>query len=323
MKLRTLALLISIFICVFYAQSQNPFTEIGKEDEAIVLTLSDGRYVEFFENDTLRQIGSVMFNMVTNKIEYIIPEDDLEKIRIARRDKEVSRFMSLDPLAKKYPWNSPYAFSENVVINAVELEGLEKEIIIDKWYNLDGKDKSRPVGDHPWKPSPYKPKLNPNGVPVINSTSEALDHYFRGNGIDVVLGNDVIKDLKNNKRVKEAINNIESGTTSMPSEPTGVLKVDMTFDGQFFIGRIGLTYSTFCQGEDCETTYTLDDDGFVDANYLSPAKNDGAGPNRELKNGKTYDFAPVTWKRKFKNPGYDIDDNGRPKPIQLKDEKSE
>ncbi len=33
----------------------------------------------------------------------------------------------MDPLAKKYPWNSSYAFSENRVIDGVELEGLEFE----------------------------------------------------------------------------------------------------------------------------------------------------------------------------------------------------
>lgn len=40
-------------------------------------------------------------------------------------DARVGRFWSLDPLAAKYPWNSPYAFSENRVIDGVELEGLE------------------------------------------------------------------------------------------------------------------------------------------------------------------------------------------------------
>src|SRR5690554_6605099 len=35
----------------------------------------------------------------------------------------------IDPLAKDYPWNSPYAFSENNVIHAVELEGLERSEI--------------------------------------------------------------------------------------------------------------------------------------------------------------------------------------------------
>jgi hypothetical protein len=37
----------------------------------------------------------------------------------------VGRFFAVDPLAKKYPWNSSYAFSENRVIRYVELEGLE------------------------------------------------------------------------------------------------------------------------------------------------------------------------------------------------------
>lgn len=40
-------------------------------------------------------------------------------------DPRIGRFLSLDPLTKKYPWNSPYAFSENRVIDGVELEGLE------------------------------------------------------------------------------------------------------------------------------------------------------------------------------------------------------
>ncbi len=40
-------------------------------------------------------------------------------------DPRLGRFMSVDPLAPEYPWNSPYAFSENRVIDGVELEGLE------------------------------------------------------------------------------------------------------------------------------------------------------------------------------------------------------
>lgn len=40
-------------------------------------------------------------------------------------DARGARFWSIDPLAAKYPWNSPYAFAENKVIQFVELEGLE------------------------------------------------------------------------------------------------------------------------------------------------------------------------------------------------------
>lgn len=41
-------------------------------------------------------------------------------------DPRIGRFFAVDPLSPDYPHNSPYAFSENVVINAIELEGLEK-----------------------------------------------------------------------------------------------------------------------------------------------------------------------------------------------------
>jgi hypothetical protein len=37
----------------------------------------------------------------------------------------LGRFFAVDPLSKSYPWNSPYAFSENRVIDGVELEGAE------------------------------------------------------------------------------------------------------------------------------------------------------------------------------------------------------
>jgi len=40
-------------------------------------------------------------------------------------DARLGRFFSVDPLVIDYPWNSPYAFSENKVIAFIELEGLE------------------------------------------------------------------------------------------------------------------------------------------------------------------------------------------------------
>jgi RHS repeat-associated protein len=44
-------------------------------------------------------------------------------------DARIGRFLSVDPLAPDYPHNSPYAFSENRVIDGVELEGLEFESV--------------------------------------------------------------------------------------------------------------------------------------------------------------------------------------------------
>jgi RHS repeat-associated protein len=40
-------------------------------------------------------------------------------------DPRIGRFFAVDPLTKSYPHNSPYAFSENRIMDAVELEGKE------------------------------------------------------------------------------------------------------------------------------------------------------------------------------------------------------
>ena len=40
-------------------------------------------------------------------------------------DSRLGRFLSIDPLTHSYPWNSHYTFSENRVIDGVELKGLE------------------------------------------------------------------------------------------------------------------------------------------------------------------------------------------------------
>ena len=49
------------------------------------------------------------------------------KYRIS--DNRLGRFFAVDPLSKEYPWNSNYAFSENRVIDGVELEGLEYQAV--------------------------------------------------------------------------------------------------------------------------------------------------------------------------------------------------
>ncbi|MCC5943555.1 MAG: hypothetical protein JJT94_01365 [Bernardetiaceae bacterium] len=53
-------------------------------------------------------------------------------------DVRIGRFLSIDPLAPDYPHNSPYAFSENRVIDGVELEGLEYIFYGVKFYQNQG-----------------------------------------------------------------------------------------------------------------------------------------------------------------------------------------
>jgi RHS repeat-associated protein len=50
-------------------------------------------------------------------------------------DSRTGRFISLDPLQDLYPWNSPYAFAENRVIDGIDLEGKEWENFKSKFKN--------------------------------------------------------------------------------------------------------------------------------------------------------------------------------------------
>ena len=70
-------------------------------------------------------------NTVPNKFKFQGQEhvDDLglnwDSFKWRNHQPEIGRFFNVDPLADKYVYNSPYAFSENRVINGRELEGLE------------------------------------------------------------------------------------------------------------------------------------------------------------------------------------------------------
>lgn len=48
-------------------------------------------------------------------------------------DPRIGRFFAIDPLEMNFPHNSPYAFSENRVIDAIEMEGLELVLVHGTW----------------------------------------------------------------------------------------------------------------------------------------------------------------------------------------------
>ena len=51
-------------------------------------------------------------------------------------DPRIGRFLSVDPLSDNFPWNSPYSFSMNRVIDMIELEGAE--IALPPIYTTNG-----------------------------------------------------------------------------------------------------------------------------------------------------------------------------------------
>ena len=87
-------------------------------------------------------------------------------------DPRLGRFFAVDPLAAEYPHNSPYAFSENVVINALELEGLEKVYVYVWNTKTDAWVKKRTYTD-------VKCDVNRNKYVVFNKNGEVAKVTFK------------------------------------------------------------------------------------------------------------------------------------------------
>ncbi|OWP83024.1 hypothetical protein BWK59_12705, partial [Flavobacterium davisii] len=74
-------------------------------------------------------------------------------------DPRVGRFLSIDPLSADYPHNSPYAFSENRVIDGMELEGGEYLNANTRWKRfwnaINGYSHWSMMGDFLENPTPF------------------------------------------------------------------------------------------------------------------------------------------------------------------------
>jgi hypothetical protein len=109
MQMYVTVIFVLLFSSSIFAQHEpiQPFEELGIKVK--VLTLSKGKYQESFPNDTIMRIGSVMFNHVTGEVVTVVVEDTLYGEYNLKAD-VVSRWLSIDPLAAKYPNWSPYVY---------------------------------------------------------------------------------------------------------------------------------------------------------------------------------------------------------------------
>jgi len=101
-------------------------------------------------------------------------------------DPRLGRFFATDPLEPEYPSNSPFAFSENRVIDKVELEGLESSDTNDKKDSEKPIEKSNDSFLNGWN----KEVANFN-VNVFNSVNEFLKSPVETtlNGVSSILNN--------------------------------------------------------------------------------------------------------------------------------------
>ena len=98
-------------------------------------------------------------------------------------DPRIGRFFALDPLTSEYPHYTPYSFSGNKVIHAIELEGLEEFIVIkheDYYVFWDASVKSDPTK----KAERGKIEMRTNSGEVIEKmrplgVKELKDEWFK------------------------------------------------------------------------------------------------------------------------------------------------
>lgn len=124
-KSKHYSLLLLVLMSNLFVNGQNkqhhPYEKFGGEDVQM-LTLSNGKYNEFFDTDTLQVIGSAVLNTKTMTVIGYMEQDTL--FSEATLEPEVaSRWLSLDPLAAKYPNISPYVFVGNSPIMLVDPDG--------------------------------------------------------------------------------------------------------------------------------------------------------------------------------------------------------
>jgi len=95
---------------------------------------------------------------------------------------------------------------------------------------------------------PYNPIRDNDGRVVIDNTFQAIRHYYRGKGEQVVLGPKTVEMIKNSKDVQYYINRIVKGLTDGPAE--GERGIDLRKEGfwrGFHLGRMTFTYHTTCK----------------------------------------------------------------------------
>jgi RHS repeat-associated protein len=203
------------------------------------------------------------------------------KFKWRNHDPAIGRFFNIDPLAEDYYYNSPYAFSENDVISAIELEGLEKLRItnysliqsqkLKESFNRKSQIESKPVS----KSNSRRSKLN-----NLNKEYEEINRIFDysiNNGFEDDYMSKRLKE--NNVEVPEEIDNGEATLKVEVIDPDAELSfevfgVNENKDGAVEINKIGeLNEGKEKEKVDIETVFEISKIVLTGAlEYLAPIK---------------------------------------------------
>ena len=228
----------------------------------------------------------------------------------------LSIWLSVDPMADKYPGVSPYTYCGDNPVRLVDVDG--REIGIPPFGIGIGIGVGIVVNG-----LIYKQKAMCSTMTISNNY-QAVRHYYWGEGREVNLDPKFAETLMNTPQFKNMHQKIISGKNLDAKgnvRISGSFSVDMTNEEDaYFIGRTGVNYklTTSNDKRKCSVTYTLFmkgnvSDDFSDPNFIMEQntndKNskmriggDGMGPKLEL-GGDPYKFKSQQRSFTFDNPG--------------------
>jgi len=191
-------------------------------------------------------------------------------------DTRLGRFLSVDPLAPEYPWNSTYAFAENRVIDGIDLEGREYHSA-----QPDSKTAARVDKNPQLVPTTYTTAKENTVVPhkIINGelNLKKIDaianetiwaKLFDLPTSEIKLSASLVfKPLGNDKKSPGLALEIEEALNSGATKMTFSSFLWANFDVNIGTGDPSITFSNF--------KITKDDNGGVEAGFM--LKNIGGG----------------------------------------------
>jgi RHS repeat-associated protein len=100
------------------------------------------------------------------------------------QDSRLGRFLSIDPLKSDYPWNSPFSFAENRVVDGIDLEGLEFYQKIDPsdgkfyWYYSKPQRGEKGCSTCPWSAKGQPFAIGIKSIHTVNYQVNAKKEFI-------------------------------------------------------------------------------------------------------------------------------------------------
>lgn len=138
---------------------------------------------------------------------------------------------------------------------------------------------------------------------IIDTTAEAQNHYFSGNGETARMGPNTQAALRNHPDVQHQLSALKSGSATVTNGNRGINMQNHVFH----VGDTAVVFTTTCDSDQCTTEFT----GFVNAipgtNIIDGPDGfwdilgggDRAGPKGELPGGTPYEYEPYEWTEEY------------------------